>query len=174
MIERPILSARHSVLLGVLEQAALNGRRCPTNEDLCDLHGASASYWGVVLGELEHLGIISVTRFSHGREVEILGTGQRTAAMATIKREQRQLRSAGRGQWGRPDIDDDGLDIFRGDVPLDQYVDRDPCPRCAVRADVGCKHRPPSGTVTPAFVGEPDGRRTEGAGVYFNFKRRGR
>ena len=31
---------------------------------------------------------------------------------------------------------------FSGDLADDRYVRRDPCPKCGVRGDIGCKHNP--------------------------------
>ena len=41
-------------------------------------------------------------------------------------------------------------------VALGEYVERDPCPRCGVRGDIGCRHRPASWPVRP--LTSQDGR----------------
>ena len=37
-------------------------------------------------------------------------------------------------------------------------VDRDPCPRCATRGDIGCAHRAASGTAEPPIPAFTDNR----------------
>jgi hypothetical protein len=49
----------------------------------------------------------------------------------------------------------------------------EPCWRCEVRADVGCKHREPTGVPPPAIAGggeeKIDGRRAPRPGAGLNF-----
>lgn len=48
----------------------------------------------------------------------------------------------------------------------------EPCPRCGVRSDVGCSHKPPEGSA-PVQIGTVDHRRDPGryAGNGQNFRR---
>lgn len=164
MIERPILTVRARVVLGMLEQAALAGRKCPTNEELGDRLNSGGSYGSVVMAELEQLGVIRVTRFARGREVEIVGTALRTAPISHKRHWRDQPERPKRTYVRRVALPDDEVGAhFRGDVPLDRLVDRDPCWKCGVRADVGCRHRPASGTAPVEWEDSPDGRTIYGA-----------
>jgi len=164
----PKLSVRQRIVFGLIEQAALAGRRCPTNHELADAMNVSgAAYTGAVVGELVFLGLIRVTRHASGREVEIVATGARTAAMdmhrAMRPQELRGPSSTLKGYAGNG---------YRGVPPEGQYVDRDPCWRCETRTDVGCRHRPASGTAPVAWAPKIDGRKVDrGQGLVFRTRR---
>lgn len=57
--------------------------------------------------------------------------------------------------------------------PIEGGTDRDPCPRCGVRGDLGCSHRQPTGAAAPV-PSEPkdERRRKDSAGNGWNFHRR--
>jgi hypothetical protein len=174
MTDRPILAARQQVVLGMLEQAAAGGRKCPTNDEFGDRLNSSGSYASAVMSELQQMGIIRLERFARGREVEIVATGAKTAPVGR-KLHWRQSTDGPKRNYVRrvalPD-DDDGRQ-FRGDLPIDRYVDRDPCWRCGARADVGCRHREPSGSAPVIHAEVADGRRTDrGQGFAFMTRKR--
>lgn len=50
-------------------------------------------------------------------------------------------RLSQRRRRGRPPRDDTDLAEVRPGDPLPEPVDRDNCPRCNVRFDIGCRHR---------------------------------
>jgi len=58
-----------------------------------------------------------------------------------------------------------------GVLPIWPASDRDPCPRCGVRADVDCDHRPGVGQ-PPAFTAKVDRRKKTRDGMGYNFHRR--
>jgi hypothetical protein len=84
-----------------------------------------------LLDSLARRGLIAVERGANTRVVTILGTGLRTAGEARGERVNRGPSTTRRA----------GLDPA-SDPPLPpRGPERDPCPRCGVRADVGCGHR---------------------------------
>jgi len=172
----PPLTARQRVVLGLIEQAAIVGRYCPTNDEIADaMNASSGSYAGLVIGELETLGVIHVTRFHKLREVEIVATRARTRTVEPgAQATPRGLRPA--RAYGHRSGDGDGdVSLFRGPPPDAQLVDRDPCWRCGARGDAGCRHQPPSGTAPILQPAEPaDGRRIDrGQGYAFMTRKRG-
>lgn len=52
------------------------------------------------------------------------------------RRPRRRYRSGS----SRGRVEASGIEARPGD-PLPDPVDRDPCPRCNIRADIGCRHR---------------------------------
>lgn len=143
---------RNGKVLAILAQAAAADRECPSNNELADKVGfSSASGPSMALTALEREGKILVERFGSGRRVTICATGARTAyagserphwrlrqatadeisQRAEIRRERARQRSSARAAGCTPDLD----------PPIPETrVDRDPCPRCGVRADIGCAH----------------------------------
>ncbi|MCW2763371.1 MAG: hypothetical protein JWR85_3572 [Marmoricola sp.] len=105
--------------------AAADARKpCPSNADLSDIAGFQRQQSaGVSLARIEKAGLIQIDRVSNGRTIRIIATGQRisTARYIAVERRYAQRRPA-----------------FPETLP--PVVLRDPCPRCAVRADHGCAH----------------------------------
>jgi hypothetical protein len=91
---------------------------------------------------LETMGLISVTRYQVGRVITILSSGKSTAPMTG------KLHWSVRGvvrRQSRPPIistNPETSGTYRGPVPENQRVYRDPCQYCGARADVGCHHSP--------------------------------
>lgn len=102
---------------------------CPSNADLANDLGIMRDADVVqLLKLLQRRGSIEIFSLPSRRVIFIVATGKFTAKTATP----RPLHT--------PD------NVFRGPVPEAQRVDRDPCCRCGVRADIGCAHnRAPMG-----------------------------
>lgn len=139
----PDLLPLEAKVLAMLVQAANAGSAAPTNKELCArfrLHSLSTP--ATVIGKLEQLGHIRVERFSGGREITIVASGLRTAYAGKRTRHPRHGQHAPRRaqECVRARVAPDPAD-FAPRAPM-LRVDRDPCPRCAVRGDIGCAHRP--------------------------------
>jgi len=125
----------------LLERAANAGKECPSNNDIADALGcASCSCGPRVMNRLEAAGLISVQRGGQSRVVTICATGKRTAG------------DVGAVHWRfRPENKhrrhEQSVSPLRARARLEQEpeplmlrVERDPCPRCGTRADIGCAH----------------------------------
>ncbi|MDR7102973.1 hypothetical protein [Croceicoccus sp. BE223] len=73
------LTAEQRKALLLFERAALAAQPCPTNEDVAEVLDCSHTKAGVVVADLDALGLIRVTREGRTRTVEIVATGLRTA-----------------------------------------------------------------------------------------------
>jgi len=125
---------RGQEILAIFARAAETGAPCPTNDEIADLldlydnNGIVAS-----IGDLRASGAIIVKAKGGYRSVIITETGKATGWTARPKQyvgRNDYLEGIGRIQFGS----------FRGDLPPERYVDRNPCCRCGVRADIGCRH----------------------------------
>lgn len=62
-----------------LREAAENGARCPTSDDLCDLIGCEANSTTVrIIQQLERRGLIKVRRYQRARQVFVPEVGKWT------------------------------------------------------------------------------------------------
>lgn len=76
----PELNSFEVTVLAMIELAAMAGRPCPSNLDMeMELGCNSTSVAPGVVKSLEDKGYIRVTRYQRAREVEIIGTGAKTA-----------------------------------------------------------------------------------------------
>jgi len=139
---RPSIKGSAARALASLEAAAAIGARCPSNADLAEIIGAaSVSNGASIVSLLEQRGLITVKRFAMGRVVTIVATGHSTAPITGqrhwsergVVRAQPPLRATS-------DKPPEPIRVFRGDVAASRIVDRDPCPCCGTRRDVGCSH----------------------------------
>lgn len=129
---------RERVAFDAIVRAAKAGERCPSNDDLCGLlNGGSSSIGARAIKALEQRGMIVVTRFQCGREVFVPSIGKATAAYAG-KRSQ-HWRERG-GERRLPAVPVAKRPVAAEMMP--PVVNRDPCPRCGTRADIGCTHSP--------------------------------
>jgi hypothetical protein len=111
------LSGSRDLVLAAIEAAANDGRPCPTDPEL-NLIGQGGSRFGAeTLGWLKRQGVIEIERLGRQRRVTIIATGRKTAFV---------YRHYAIGN--------------RQAETLPPRVDRDPCPRCGVRRDIGCVH----------------------------------
>jgi hypothetical protein len=123
-------------LLAFLSDAASKGEPCPNNTVIHDLFNLpSVSQVNPLFLDLEADGAIVVERTGNRRRVTIVATGASTAWTEYYRGRPRLfVGTAGPGETARP------IEGFRGDLPPERYLDRDPCPRCGVRGDLGCAH----------------------------------
>lgn len=119
---------QHQLML-ICIAAANAGVAMPGNAELARRFGLnSGSNISHYLDLLAAKGLIRVERFHRSRRVTIVATGRSTRVdpADAIERQPCFGRAA-----GQPD-----------DSRLPPRVDRDPCFRCGVRRDVGCRHHP--------------------------------
>lgn len=123
-------------LFAFLSDAASKGAPCPNNTHIQDIFDLpSVSEVNPLFIGLETDGLIVVERTGNRRRVTIVATGASTAWTEYYRGRPRLIAGvAGPGDSARP------IEGFRGDLPPERYLHRDPCPRCGVRADVGCRH----------------------------------
>ncbi len=112
------LPSRQAQVLAVILEAAEAGERCPMNRVIATrIDVAGTATVSEAITALEAKGTINVIRGSNSRVIEIAGTGLRTAGVTRAKRGP-QVRH----------------------LPIPPRVFRQPCPRCGIRADIGCRH----------------------------------
>lgn len=123
--------------------AADANKPCPSNPEIAGMLGKDSVSAGVsCLARLAERGLITVRRYQITREVTVVATGRSTyvhpsQAVAHWRDRpdgQTTIRPACTPVAQRlhherePEVDDA------------DRVNRDPCPRCGIRADVGCHH----------------------------------
>ncbi|PZQ55280.1 MAG: hypothetical protein DI555_07995 [Novosphingobium pentaromativorans] len=138
---RPALSDRATKLLELLTRCAAEGRAAPSNADLTAfLQLDRANTVPRIMQRLEERGLIVVERYSCSRIVTIVATGQRTAGVPGTP----HWMDANRAARAEKKPKSDPAPVVRSPVIRSQphavSVDRDPCPRCGVRGDIGCRH----------------------------------
>jgi hypothetical protein len=126
-------------MLALLERCALAGEPCPTNPELGAALGYDQSYPAALVRLLELEGAIAVKRGGRGRVVTILADGPAKGLSTSDDGHRRFFGGTGNfvRHIGAANDQVGGSPA----VPVDQLVARDPCPRCGVRGDVGCRHR---------------------------------
>lgn len=110
-------------VFSLVEQAADKGQPCPTNEAIAAHMGIKSI--GTASGYLSHLqrlGVIRLDRGQNARVVTIRATGRQTS-----------------GEPGPVHISRRRVAEHR-QAPLILSAHREPCPRCGVRPDYGCRH----------------------------------
>lgn len=116
------LSDYQRIVLDAITRAADRRLPCPSNDTLVGLAGCHKTTLRDLLIRLERRGIIRLEYGAKGRRITVVETGRRT-----------DWRKA--GAWVQHNTVAD-----RVSPRPDQFVDRDPCPRCGVRRDIGCGH----------------------------------
>lgn len=127
-------------VFAVIEQAAEAGAPFPSNDVFVERTCiAQPQNVGSCVNDLEADGLIIVHRKGPFRRAVIAATGKETEWSRSIGRPKHSGRPSRQRRI-------DGVDIqlvgFRGDLPPERYVVRDPCTYCGVRRDVGCEHYP--------------------------------
>lgn len=128
--------ARERRVLAALRRAAEAGEPCPSNLELEVEVGVQAGRIALMLDGLIARRLIAVERSRRGmRRVTILAaapsTELRTGTMRTGWTRQARadpLRTI-----------EEGPRLSDGEIAA-RRIDREPCPRCGVRADIGCRH----------------------------------
>ena len=145
-------------VLTALSRAAAEGLVCPGNDALAGLSGVigSATASGSVK-RLERAGRIIVERGNNSRVVTIVATGKKTAG--TISAPHWRARAAGAVVADEVKAEADRASRRReaakrssvaarmkGDDPeiLPPALYREPCVRCGVRGDIGCRRQGPA------------------------------
>lgn len=130
-------------LLKWLTQCAATGAACPTNDEICARFGFSSKASSVrLLGRLEERGLITRERVGNNRRVMIKDTGAVTA-MGGQGFGAGGCIGTGRNSHRRFASDAAIAEAFPAVHPVPEMAtDRTPCPRCGIRADIGCRHRP--------------------------------
>lgn len=121
----------------MIEHAADAGLPCPSNPDIAARHGFSSISSGArAIERLERAGMICVERGNCSRVAIIVATGKRTAGVV------------GKPHWRMLHAPRPASPFTRTRQPvgpplaaLPAPVDRDPCPRCGTRRDLGCSHQ---------------------------------
>lgn len=133
-------------LLKWLEHCAATAASCPTNEEICTRFGFSSKASAVrIMARLEERGLIVRTVVGNSRRVMIKATGKLTG-----------VGGQGMGAGGCIGTGRNSHRRFAGDQALAeafpavhpvpaQAIDRTPCPRCGIRADIGCRHQRATG-----------------------------
>lgn len=138
------------VIYNALVEAARRGRRCPTNGELAHLIGAqSASTSVTVLARLSRAGKVIVYSGNNQRVVDIPAFGIGTVGLmpGTHWRERRgqPLTTHARPSREEPTPEPIERDVAAKKLTAleieERVVSRDPCPKCGVRGDIGCKHQ---------------------------------
>jgi len=151
MRDARIASSRAVAVFDALCAAAAEGAPCPTNQEMVNWDGHPCEV-SPVIGALERRGFVRVERRGNVRRVTIAATGARTAW---------SVRANG-GAWRVHRADsvrdrEDGVRLTAAEIAA-RRVERGSCPRCGVRSDVACGHRPApfglssSGTMGLSYV----------------------
>lgn len=133
---RPRLITHENALkvMAMLTSAAEQGEPAPTDRAIAEaLGGASERTGATMIARLKESGLIRVTSYARARQITITATGQSTR-LPSYARSPRDVS----GDAGAVTIAIASL--APPPAPLPEPVDRDPCPRCGVRADFGCAH----------------------------------
>lgn len=131
-----------AILMRAIERAIDNGEVCPSNDAIAGLLSLSSPSAGTTLiNAAVKKGLIAVERGHHSRVVTVLATGKRTVAITDGHWLDREGEPAVPRRTRGPSIHTHARPRPIPDELLPPRVDRDPCPRCGVRADVGCRHR---------------------------------
>lgn len=144
-----VLSGREAIIMARLEKAANDGVECPSNNTLAGALGASSPSSPVnVMDQLQKKGLITVERFATSRIVTIAATGKSTfgdrnkAAHWRVAGPKNPGAYVGKGRRvGQLPIAE-RRPVAKECLPTPVY--RDPCHRCGVRADIGCRHFRPA------------------------------
>jgi hypothetical protein len=126
----------------MLERAAELGDECPSNSVIAATIDCSSLSMGPrILNQLTKAGLITVQRGNASRIVTIAATGKCTAGIVTKPHWRDRPENAWRrnlkiGKNPHPVK----VKLKKGDGPNTVRVDRDPCPNCGVRKDIGCAH----------------------------------
>lgn len=128
---------RAAAVFDEFTRCAEHGRMAPSNTALAEILGITRLKTVTdTIRRLERQGAIKVERYSMSRVVTICATGKRTAG------------KVGRPHWAdsdasvAPNVKAQRKALAAASVaePEPVRVRREPCPLCAVRKDIGCRH----------------------------------
>lgn len=137
------LTGHEKALLSILELAAENGARCPSNTDISRVLGLdNFAHVSELLNRMKRKGVIAVRTTSNRRIVTILASGKSTATPPPAK-ERRKSASGCVSMRKRvvPAVHSGFEAVKMAGAPAPEK--RDPCFKCGVpynrHADAGCK-----------------------------------
>lgn len=126
---------RDVTLLKLLTRCAEAGQPAPSNVVLAERLGlARPNSACLAIQRLEARGLIKVERFGMSRIVTIVETGKSTAGERKLPHWTRRDGTAPVQAQHQAKAADAPVQ------PQPVRVNRDPCPFCEVRADIGCRH----------------------------------
>jgi hypothetical protein len=129
-------------VMRMLRLAAEGGMPCPGNAEIAAaIEGASLSSGANAIALLETMNLIRVERFGASRIVTIVESGKKTAG--ETGNIHWRLREDGETPT-RKRATPSAFKQDREEALARPVIDRTPCPRCGVRGDFGCSHRPVS------------------------------
>lgn len=121
----------------ILSRAARAGLPCPKNGELAERLGVTNSTASEWVTRLERAGRITVLRGLNNRVVTLTDTGESTAG--EVSKEHWRLASPHKAARASERTRETRLTNENSLAELTR-VDRDPCPLCGVRGDIGCSH----------------------------------
>ena len=127
-----------------IKRAAENGLPCPTNDRLAELAGSVSPSFAVErIKTLAKRNLITVERFQSSRIITIVETGKSTAGERGTPhwRDKKAKAQKPKKEPPKPRALKRNAAEPRS-VPINPalIVDREPCLKCGVRRDIGCKH----------------------------------
>jgi hypothetical protein len=131
-----------TVALALIEAAAEAGEQAPSNDAIAEAIGAASVQSAIrVVHHLAERGLITVRRFHAARQITIVRTGKATRApigQTVHWRDRPDYRPKPRPKVPVPH----SAGRVGDEPPLPAIMPprRDPCPRCGVRGDHGCRH----------------------------------
>lgn len=140
------MTPKQRIVFDLIERAANAGLPAPSNLELANAIGSVGVASGAYLvSVLERERLIHVERFGASRRITIIGTSKSTLAPdGAVAHWRTRVAADGTYQRTTP------RHVERKDLPAAPPraivalvpVQRDPCPNCGVRGDIGCKHQP--------------------------------
>lgn len=127
----PLAATKERALLSLLAKAADERVPCPTNYAL-GMEVAAESHIPDLLASLEKRGAIVVERTGNRRRVMIAASRRWTDWTAVNRAGANARKSEVRG--------DDGGRLTEAEILARRGPNREPCPRCQVRADAHAQH----------------------------------
>lgn len=122
------LSSRAKQVLAIFVQAAERNERAPSNLYITEQLGLTCEKAVTrFVTELSRAGLIEVRFSNQYRTIKIIATGKTTLPDPRSKKNiEKQVRR----------------EFVEIPVRRKTVIDREPCRKCGVRADIGCRHKP--------------------------------
>ncbi|MFA7604518.1 MAG: MarR family winged helix-turn-helix transcriptional regulator [Novosphingobium sp.] len=140
---RAALSPSEGAIYHRLVLAAERGQPCPRNSQICDDLGMlSSATVSAMIGAIEMKGWIRVERGNCRRVVTIVETGARTAGKVNDRHWRLRPQSSAPRQPATARARASAKAEDTGPPPPAPIASREPCFRCGVRGDIGCRHQP--------------------------------
>lgn len=152
-----ILTKQQRRLLGWLASHAERDLPCPSNGQIAEFIGStSTTAASVTLSRLSEAGYIEIARGQAARIVTIIASGKSTAGTISMPHRPRGAGSVPGARTTTPRastaIAPRPMSHSAATTLALPRVDRDPCPRCGTRRDLGCGCRLPGIRFVPAAL----------------------